>query len=143
FSRSGHVRLEAPPSGQMVRTTTGQKTDAPRFWIRARLERSAYQYAPRIIAVRTNTVSATQEQTVELEIIGGSEGRPNQVFPTMGTPVLEGSLELEVDEGEGFVAWSEVPDFFGSGRDDAHYVLDRGLGQVRFGDGKHGRIPVA
>jgi predicted phage baseplate assembly protein len=65
------------------------------------------------------------------------------VFTTTGKPILEGTLVLEVDEGEGFVAWTEVPDFFGSGRDDAVYVLDRSTGEVRFGDGKHGRIPVA
>jgi predicted phage baseplate assembly protein len=143
LTRSGHVRLQAPPVGRMKRATIGQKADAPRFWIRARLERSAYQAPPRLLLVRANTASATQAQTVEFEVLGGSDARPDQVHRMTGRPVLEGSLVLEVDEGEGFVAWTEVPDFFGSGRDDTHYVLNRSAGEVRFGDGKHGRIPVA
>src|SRR5262249_55882623 len=43
----------------------------------------------------------------------------------------------------GFVTWTESEDFFGAGPNDQVYVLDRAAGQVRFGDGNHGRIPVA
>jgi predicted phage baseplate assembly protein len=57
--------------------------------------------------------------------------------------VLRDSLILEVDEGDQFRAWTSVDDFFGSGPQDEHYLLDRTDGQVRFGDGINGRIPVA
>ncbi|OKH31281.1 hypothetical protein NIES2119_29170 [[Phormidium ambiguum] IAM M-71] len=40
-----------------------------------------------------------------------------------------------------WVTWQEVPDFYGSGPRDRHYVLDRLTGEVRFGDGIHGAIP--
>ncbi len=50
---------------------------------------------------------------------------------------------LEVDETLGPRPWREVPDFFRSGPDDPHYTLDRTTGAVRFGDGEHGRIPLA
>jgi predicted phage baseplate assembly protein len=143
FTRDGHVRLQAPPVGSMVRAALGQKTDVPRYWIRGRLVKSGYQVPPRLLAVVANTASATEAQTIELEILGGSSGLPNQLFSTTGKPILDGTMELAVDEGEGFVLWAEVPDFFGSGRDDAHYVLNRSTGEVRFGDGKQGRIPVA
>jgi predicted phage baseplate assembly protein len=143
LARSGHVRVQAPPVGRMKRTQIGQKTDAPRFWIRARLKRSNYQVPPRLLAVRANTAAATQAETIQFEILGGSDGRPDQVRRLTSKPVLDGSLVLEVDEGEGFTAWTEVGDFFGSGRDDAHYVLNRATGEARFGDGKQGRIPVA
>jgi len=56
---------------------------------------------------------------------------------------LAGTMVLEVDEGEGFVPWTEVPDPFGSDPDDTHYMLNRSTGEVRFGDGIRGRIPVA
>ena len=39
-------------------------------------------------------------------------------------------------------AWARVDDFFGSGARDRHYVLDRTTGEIRFGDGTHGAIPV-
>jgi predicted phage baseplate assembly protein len=35
-----------------------------------------------------------------------------------------------------------VADFFASTADDSHFVLNRTTGEVRFGDGEHGRIPV-
>lgn len=143
FTRDGHVRLMAPAAGSMARTTLGQKSDVPRFWIRGRLDQSNYQVPPRLLGVVANTIAATEAQTVSFEILGGSNGRPDQLFTTNGKPVLDGTMELAVDEGQGFVVWTPVPDFFGSGRDDTHYVLNRSTGEVRFGDGKQGRIPVA
>lgn len=121
----------------------GPKTDVPRYWIRGRLVQSNYQTPPRLLTVRTNTASATQAQTISYELLGGSNGNPNQTFDTSGSPILAGSMVLEVDEGDGFLPWAEVPDFTGSGPSDANYILDRTAGQVRFGDGTNGRIPVA
>src|SRR6266545_505499 len=56
---------------------------------------------------------------------------------------VEGSLHLQIDQGSGFEDWTEVPDFFGSGPNDLHYALNRTTGEVRFGDGFHGAIPIA
>jgi hypothetical protein len=50
---------------------------------------------------------------------------------------------LEVDEGQGPKPWEEVEDFFNSRPDDRHYILNRTTGEVRFGDGERGRIPLA
>jgi predicted phage baseplate assembly protein len=143
LTRDGHVRVQLPPSGTVVLATMGVKTDVPRYWIRARLEQSNYQLPPKLLAIRTNTAPATQAETISFEILGGSNGRPKQVFTTSSSPILQGTLVLEVDEGEGFVRWTEVPDPFGSGPDDTHYILNRSTGEVRFGDGIRGRIPVA
>lgn len=142
-TRDGHVRVQLPSSGSVVLDTMGVKADAPRYWLRARLDQSNYQLPPRLLAVRTNTASTTQAQTVAFEILGPSAGTPDQVFTTGNVPILDGTMVLDVDEGEGFVTWTLVPDFFGSGPADTHYVLDRSTGQIRFGNGKQGRIPVA
>lgn len=142
FSRSGHVYLNAPPRGQMPLQTLG-KVAGPRYWIRARLLAGTYQHAPRLLAVRTNTVGVIQAETIDAEILGGSNGRPEQVFVLANAPVLHGTLQLAVDEGDGEVLWEEKPDFFASGPDDKHYVFNRTTGEVRFGDGRRGRIPVA
>lgn len=56
--------------------------------------------------------------------------------------MLAGTLQLEVNEGDGFVVWTETRDFFDAGTRDRVYVLDRTTGEVRFGDGTHGAIPV-
>jgi predicted phage baseplate assembly protein len=100
------------------------------------------------------------------EILGGSDGRPDQTFGLASTPVVplarpqtvmgaDGrsvsitDLHLEVSERPvigvdlGFQAWQQVDDFYASGEDDPHYTLNRTTGEIRFGDGIHGRIPVA
>lgn len=141
LTKSGHVRLKTPIAGLMVPDVFGEVVP-PRIWIRARILRAQYERAPRLLAVRTNTVSATQAQTVRDEVLGGSDGRANQIFRLGNAPVLRDTLRLEVDEGDGFAVWTEVDDFFGAGPHDDVYVLDRTTGEVRFGDGDHGAIPV-
>lgn len=143
FTRSGIVRLRMPAKGEAVRGKLGNAKDKDRFWLRARLERASYEQAPQILAIRLNVVPAIEAQTAGDEVLGGSEGTPDQTFSIKNYPILDGTLTLEVDEGEGFVAWTEVGDFFGSGPDDTHVVLNRATGEVRFGDGRRGRIPVA
>ncbi|MCC7052822.1 MAG: putative baseplate assembly protein [Gemmatimonadaceae bacterium] len=141
FTRSGHVRLKTPAAGVMVADVIGEVA-AARTWIRARLVQAQYERAPQLRAIRTNTVSATQAQTVRNEVLGGSDGRANQVFRLASAPVLAGTLRLEVNEGDGFAAWTEVTDFFGAAGRDRVFALDRTTGEVRFGDGNHGAIPV-
>ena len=141
FTQTGFVYVKLPLKGSIAKTTMGQVT-GNHYWIRVRVKRSAYEKAPKLLAIRTNTIYAVQAETVKDEVLGGSNGRPNQVFGLANTPVLAGTLMLEVDEGDGFQTWTEVGDFFGSGADDRHYVLNRTTGEIRFGDGTHGRIPV-
>jgi uncharacterized phage protein gp47/JayE len=56
---------------------------------------------------------------------------------------LDKGFWLEVDEGQGFKPWQEVEDFFNSAADDRHYVLNRATGEITFGNGERGAIPVA
>jgi len=146
FSQSGHVLLQTPTAedvnGPLQRTTLGTFPD-PRYWIRARLVSGAYQLAPRIAAVRTNTVTALQAQSVDAEVLGRATGLDDQTFQLANRPVLNGTLELTVDEGEGDAVWTEVDDFFASGPEDRHFVLDRTTGEVRFGQGRQLRVPIA
>jgi predicted phage baseplate assembly protein len=41
------------------------------------------------------------------------------------------------------VVWQEVSDFYASGPNDNHFVLDHTTGGGRVGNGEHGRFPVA
>lgn len=141
FTRSGHLLLAAAPRGGPQRAVLGQ-VSTPCYWLRARLAAGAYQQPPLLLAIRTNTVPAIAAQSVAAEVLGRSNGQPDQVFTLAQHPVLAGSLLLTVDEGEGPQPWQEVPDFLGSGPDDPHYVLNRTSGEVRF-NGAAGRIPVA
>jgi predicted phage baseplate assembly protein len=141
FTRSGHIVLKTPPTGSMRRVALGVVPEE-RYWIRGRVELSQYERPPKLLAVRTNTVAAQQAETIRDEVLGGSNGRRDQVFQLANTPVLHESLRLEVDEGDGFQPWTRVDDFFGSSPGDRHYVLNRTSGEVRFGDGLNGSIPV-
>lgn len=150
FTRTGHVLLRTPASAVMKREFIGdyQNTDPanpkdPLFWMRARILRSQYEKVPRLVAVRTNTVAAVQAETVQGEVLGGSNGRRDQVFTLANTPVLKDTVKIEIDDGPGPQLWQVVPDFLGSGPGDPHVAVGRSSGEVRTGDGINGAIPVA
>jgi predicted phage baseplate assembly protein len=141
FSRSGHVYLQVPEL-RLKKLVLADLAD-PLYWLRARVTRSTYDRAPRLDAVLLNTVAATQAQTVTNEVLGGSDGMPNQVFQVFSTPVLPGTLVLEIDEGDGFRSWREVEDFFAAGADELVYTLDAATGTISLGDNEHGHLAVA
>ena len=134
--RSGHLLLRMPEPGAMAPGTIGVSSDRRRWWLRARLVRAEDERRPRLASIDTNTVAAVQAETVRGEVLGGGNGRPNQRFQLANTPVLAGTLRLEVD-GQ---PWAEVGDFFASGRADPHVVLNRTTGTIRAGDGEHGAV---
>ncbi len=158
FTGSGQLTV-AGPGIRAARVKLGS-VPVKLYWIRLVLVASHYQNPPRLRALAPNTVSAIQGVTVRDEVLGGSDGMPNQGPFTLSTvPVIRGEerqvsrsggkavrvtdLELRIDEGSGAQPWQQVSDFLASGPDDEHYVLDRFSGQIRFGDGRNGRIPVA
>jgi hypothetical protein len=158
FSRSGHVYFPGP--GDFLKKRQFPLVTDNLYWIRVRLETSTYERAPRLSAILTNTVRATQAITVRDEIVGGSDGRPSQTFQLANfpvvvrdkpdsvpnppaPPVMITSLRLEIDEGQGFAVWQQVDDFYASGPNDPHYLLDLTTGAIQFGNGDHGRIPLA
>jgi predicted phage baseplate assembly protein len=141
LTRTGELHLRGPAAGLSQPRALGRIAD-PLHWLRARVVRNDFQRPPILAAIATNTGVATQAETLEFENIGGSNGEAEQTFRLADSPVLPGTLVLEVNESRGYEAWQEVPDFAGSGPDDTHYVLDRATGEVRFSDGREGRIPV-
>jgi predicted phage baseplate assembly protein len=157
FTRTGYLRVRVPATAKLARgfvgTYDGTKGD-PLYWLRARLVRTQYERAPRLLAVRINTVPAEQAQTVKNEILGGATGQTNQIWQLANSPVIAGSLKVEIDEGshehvwetdEGKRerAWKVVDDLFGAGPNDRLLVLNRTSGEVLAGDGENGAIPVA
>src|SRR6266571_1676534 len=139
--RSGHLYFKLPPANTLQLVAVGRRTDLL-YYIRGRVTRAGYERAPTVLTMRTNTVSATQAQTARDEVLGGSDGSPHQKFPLAHSPVLRDTLVLEVDEGGPANGWTRVDDFFASGPRDRHYLLNRTTGEIQFGDGAHGAIPV-
>ncbi|MFZ5986673.1 MAG: putative baseplate assembly protein [Bacillota bacterium] len=115
------------------------------YWIRARLEEGGYRVYPRINAIYSNVVWANNSNSLKGEIIGSSNGEPNQTFQLSRTPVLpeQEVMVLETLVKGDWVCWEEVKTFSLSGTDGRHYMLDRSSGIITFGDGKNGMIPPA
>ncbi|ELZ05018.1 hypothetical protein C482_02651 [Natrialba chahannaoensis JCM 10990] len=118
-----------------------------------------------------NTQWAYNTVTVEEELLGSSDGSHEQSFRCSHAPVID--IEVWVDElstlsaserrrlaeerpdavtteydarGEPtafWVRWHAVDDFLDSTPADRHYVVNRTLGLISFGDGDHGAIPAA
>jgi predicted phage baseplate assembly protein len=137
------------------------------YWVRCRFEQrrpeqGGYTESPRIVRLAAHSLGATTRAThaviVSEEVVGTSNGDPNQVFHLQHTPVLalRAGETVEVEEeryGElVFVPWQRVSDFSKSDRYDRHFILDTATGEVRFGpavrqrDGavrQYGRVPEA
>lgn len=161
FQNSGFVRFVGPTDFRSSR-----RFGESLYWIRVRLEAGGYVESPRIVRVLLNSVHASHLTTFGETILGSSQGTPNQVFPLPPGPVLPGQelvviereapteeerLVLVEEEGEdavqpdpagGFrVRWHEVEDLYESPPQARHYQKDEMTGEVRFGDGIHGRVP--
>lgn len=159
FTQNGRIQMRGP--GVNAKKDKIGNVPTALYWIRCRLIDSQYEISPRLESILTNTISATQGVTVRDEVVGGSDGRPGQRVRLANTPVVVRgraedaigagggrmritSVRLEVAENkDDFQVWQEVQDFLASGPDDPHYTLNRTTGEIMFGDGEHGRIPVA
>ena len=134
LTRSGHVYF-AGPGTDVKKSKLGSVTQ-PLYWLRCRLDVSTYERAPRLSMVLTNTVRALQVTTIHDEVLGGSNGRPNQTMQLASAPVVADdnpqtvidadgdkitipSLRLEIAEvADQFAVWEEVADFFASTPDE-------------------------
>ncbi|MBI3725784.1 putative baseplate assembly protein [bacterium] len=168
LTRSGTLEFKGPADFRSKR-----EFGEDLFWVRARLEMGSYARAPRIEDVLPNSVAAVNAMTVEREILGHSDGTPDQRFTFSRFPVLPGERLLvrenevpgkrelkRVNEEEGedaltvvkdeagnpkeiWVRWHRVESFYGSSSTDRHYLVDPVVGKVIFGDGRRGMIPPA
>lgn len=151
LTKRGVVTFDAPTDAQPYKTGLLTKpSDKPLIWFRYRIQNvlgQGYESAPLLEGILLNTVSATNSVTEREELLGASNGRPNQTFQLARFPVLPmvagtaGFIAVKEDEQTGFVTWTEVNDFAASGSNDQHYTLNRSTGLVSFGDGIHGKIP--
>lgn len=166
LTRTGILEFLAPPDFKPRR-----EFGLERFWVRVVWASGQYRFEPNVYALRLNTVMAAQTLTVRDESLGSSDASAGQRFTTTATPVLLGQrlevrepdrpsaeerARIEEEEGpdavsvtldeterpvEVWVRWHEVPDFYGSGPRDRHYVVNHLTGEFSFGDGLNGIIP--
>jgi predicted phage baseplate assembly protein len=146
FTREGTIKVQGPV--EPIMTREGRVTDE-RFWLRVRIAGGSYPAgaAPVISFIRPNVAQALSLATVREETLGESQGTANQPpFALQRRPVQPDSLVLETegpDPDRKVTRWERRDDLLASGPDDPHYVLNATAGEVRFGDGINGLIPVA
>jgi hypothetical protein len=108
---------------------------SPRAWLRARLQADGEPARSVVAGVFFNAAWAEQVRTYEQEVVGSSNGEPNQVAFFRQTPVLPGEL-LEVRELSGPRAAVELPILLdellarGLGRDAVRTVSDPRTGSI-------------
>lgn len=150
LTQSGYVTFQAPTdAAAQLWGLWSQPTDTPLLWIGYQIQNivgAGYENVPMLEGILLDTVSATNSVTENDELLGASNGRPNQTFQLANYPILPLASGvtgiIAVDEGNGYVTWTEVEDFAGYGPSDEVYTLDHSTGLVSFGDGKNGKIPL-
>jgi hypothetical protein len=88
-----------------------------------------------------NGVEAIGQATRRDLMVGIGNGRPDQTVDLPDRDIDPDSIELEVEEEGAWVGWQRVEVLFGRRGDERIFLLDAQAGQVRFGDGQHGRRP--
>jgi predicted phage baseplate assembly protein len=140
LNEAGQVALHLPP--RMVRERLdGQEA----FWVRCRFRQTrnaqaVYQSAPKIFQVQADsyggTITATHAITISDEVVGRSDGLPNQSFKLQYAPVLPRRADevVEVErEGGGWDAWDEIEHFGGADEKGRVVVIDSVGGTISFG----------
>ena len=168
FTRSGLIRFLVPADFK-PKTEFGQ---SERYWLRVQKLQGKYAVEPQVQYFALNTTFAKQSITIANEILGSSDGTENQKFRTTRAPILDGqalqvrepempsttegenlqkiygndAIIVERDEAGNahkiWVMWQEVPDFYASAGRDRHYTLNHITGEIQFGNGLNGMIPL-
>ena len=136
-----------------------------RTWLRL-VPKTQGDWIPSLRGAYLNAVFASATETLTRELVGSSDGSPNLTLRLARPPVLRDTLELRVREPLGeevrealvktdaslvltnpdeltgdWVLWKKVTDPDDEGPTERVYALDEEKGEIRFGDGIHGRIP--
>jgi hypothetical protein len=143
FARSGILSFIGPPrQSPAILLSEPRQGAQPLYWLGLRRRGADNLPAAKLSAFLPNTTWARQSQSFTNEILGSSNGEPNQSFALLHTPVSTDEL-IEVLEAasNSWVAWQAQVDLQTSGSSDRHYSIERMTGAVVFGDGKRGAIP--
>ncbi|WP_433157899.1 putative baseplate assembly protein [Kribbella sp. CA-247076] len=102
-------------------------------WLRARRPQTENDGIHDIRWVGLNAVQVEQAVTAQPELLGIGTSESGQVFQLTKAPVLAGTVELDVEENDGWTKWTEVESLATSRESDAHFSVDAQTGLVQFG----------
>jgi hypothetical protein len=129
-------------------------------WVRVRA--SAATIRARILWAGINAATVTQRTRVASENLPTGNGEPDQTMRLSHSPIIPQSTRLFVTNGGQTEEWQEIDDLLSAGpevpaqdlrlppgassnnRQPANvYAVDAESGEIRFGDGTHGKRPPA
>jgi hypothetical protein len=135
-------------------------------WLRLIPKHGNDKWVPTLRGAYLNAAWASATETLTRELLGSSDGAPHLTVFLARPPVLRQTLELRVKEPLGeeereallkqdaksvlstveglrgdWVLWKQVIDPDDEPAAARVYALDETSGEIRFGDGRHGRIP--
>jgi hypothetical protein len=136
-------------------------------WLRLKPKsKETDEWIPTLRGAYLNAAWASATETLTRELLGSSDGAPNLTVFLARPPVLRKTLELRVKEPLGeeereallkedansvlsaveglpgdWVRWKQVTDPDDELATARVYALDEANGEIRFGDGRHGKIP--
>lgn len=111
------------------------------FWLRAFRRDKGARPLERVLWLGANAAEVIQTRKAHVEYLGTGTGQPNQRFPLVHKPIVEGSVRLQVEDEDGWRDWQNVESLHASTQDDRHYIVDHEAGEVRFGDVIRGFVP--
>lgn len=168
FAKSGTVEFVLPDNFSKCRRF-GEEL----YWIRAAVdtEDGLKLNNPLVKGIYINTAWTIHAETIKDELLGSSNGGAKQSFFFSRFPVISSdvwvneisglsdgerkkiteektinSIENKDEKGnttEFWIQWTSVDDLLSYSENDRYYEVDKSSGVIRFGDGKHGRIPPA
>ena len=136
-------------------------------WLRLRPFEPSAGWAPVVRGLHLNAVDAEEAKSLTQEILGSSLGDPDQSYTLAEAPVLPETLDLRIreslsdeekaalvsadpgsiasyDDIEGeWIRWRATDSFVAQGGGARVFRLNPTTGEVRFGDGRDGKIPPA
>ena len=144
------------PAAQLDRIGVGQVADADLagvddrppaledqppvlFWLRA-FPRQGMPEIGRLRWVGANAADVEQVADAAPELLGTGNGLSGQEVSLSHPPVVPGSLQVQVREGDQWQPWQVVDSFAGSTPADRHVTLDPVSGIVRCGDSVRGQV---
>lgn len=144
LTQEGRVILRGPDTDCLATTSPKPVDDELRFWIRCRLVEGKYstEMIPEITFVRCNVVEVENRATFQNEVVAVGDGTQTS-FQLQNHPVDPASLVLVVlrDGDDTPEPCIQKEDLYESSVNDLDYTLNGNSGEIRFGDGRRGRIP--
>lgn len=142
FTQSGVIELQLPNDWRPG-TPPGADPGEPMYWVRCQLQTGAWPRPPAVDSIAINVVPASSGRTIRDELIDTPieiDPRKRRVLTLAASPVLAGSLIIDIDEGSGtLVRWNPVDDLAQAAFDDRVFRFDPNTGTLTFGDGRNGR----